>query len=280
MCQTMTSKSTHKGFTLIEILVVISIISLLSSMALSALSVAREKARLTAARSFAAQAERIAGELTVAKWDFDECSGTTSGDGSGFSNTATFIGTITWSTNTPSGRGCSISFNGNVANYVSIADSPKLDLVNNFTVSLWVYMSTQANQVIFTKGDSTVNGVYTGYGFGSGFVYGVYNIANSPGDTQKASDIGRWHNIIGVDDGTKRYLYIDGVLINSSVGVTMDSWNNSNNLLLGKGEVTNYPYSGLIDEVRVYGKSLTASEVGALYALESARFETLANASR
>jgi prepilin-type N-terminal cleavage/methylation domain-containing protein len=280
MIQTLQIPRKNNGFTLIELLVVISIISLLSSIVLSAVTLAREKARLAAARSFASQAERVAGELTVGKWDFDECSGAVATDSSGFGNNGTLVGSPAWSTNTPSGRGCSLSFTGTAAKYISIPDSTSLHLVNNFTVSLWVYLNDQSLQVILNKGDNSALGAYAGYGVSSGFVYGAYNSSNAPVDTAKTSDVGKWHNVIGVDDGTNRFLYVDGVLIGKiAASGSVDSWNNADPMFIGKGYSTTGPVNGLIDEVRVYGKTLTASEVGKLYAFEKGEFEILAKAS-
>ena len=65
----------REGFTLIELLVVISIIGLISSIAVASLNSARDKARMAAGRQFDAQTSRVAGDMALGIWDFDECSG-------------------------------------------------------------------------------------------------------------------------------------------------------------------------------------------------------------
>ena len=58
------------------------------------------------------------------------------------------------------------------------------------------------------KGDSTIKGVYLGYGFSScGFIFGATNANNGPCDTQKSSDINQWHHLTGVlSSGTRTLL--------------------------------------------------------------------------
>lgn len=257
----------QKGFTLIEVLVVVAIIGLLSSIVLVALNNSRENARIAGAKSFAAQVYRVAGDQIVGMWDFNECSGTAVTDGSGNGNNGILVGAPTWVANTPSGTGCALDFNG-AANYVDIPTSGSLNLTNNFTVSLWVYLkpSGVGSSVFMLKGDDIVHGAAPSYGFnGNGFMYIAYNAFNSPFGAQNNSDVNKWHNFVGVVDSSNRYLYIDGHLVSKSAS-NSDSWNNAIDLFIGKGGI--YSANAVIDEVRVYGKILTAERIQKLYAEE------------
>lgn len=253
-----------KAFTLIELLVVVSIISLLSSVALSSLNSAREKARIAAGKQFDSGVHRASGDMAVGIWDFDECSGSVAADRSGNGNTGTLTGTYSHSSsNTPYGRGCALDVGG--SGYVLVPDSASLDLTDDFTVSLWIYMRGTGPYVFLHKGDGTIHGVAPSYGFnGNGFMFIAYNAANSP-YAARGNDTNVWKHFVGVVNGGNRYLYIDGKLA-SSGGGSANSWNNSIALNIGRSPTGSYGANALIDEVRVYAKTLTASEVGELYA--------------
>ncbi|MBI5133910.1 MAG: LamG domain-containing protein [Candidatus Taylorbacteria bacterium] len=262
----------RQAFTLIELLVVISIISLLSSVVLSSLNSARDKARVTAGKQFDSGVHRAAGDSAAAIWDFDECAGTVAADRSGNGNIGTLTGTYSWSANTPYGRGCSLDVSG--AGYVLVPDSSSLDLADNFTVSMWIYLRSTASAVFLHKGDSLLNGAAPSYGFnGNGFMFIAYNAQNAPYIAQ-GGDTNVWKHFVGVVSGGTRYLYIDGKLVSTSAS-SGNSWNNSSALNIARSPAGSYSPNALIDEVRVYAKTLTASEVGRLFA-EARNREVLA----
>lgn len=123
-----------KGFSLIELLVVISVIGLLATFSLVQISGSRENARLAKAKAGSAQMHRAIGDDAVLVWNFDECSGTVAYDRSEKTNHGT-ITNGTWSTDTPSGQGCSLSFNG--TGYVdSTSVAPSISR-RNFSASIW-----------------------------------------------------------------------------------------------------------------------------------------------
>ena len=104
----MTSHS--KGFTLVELLVVISIIGLLSSTVLVALSGARDKGKITKLIVQDQTMYNAMGDTATGIWNFDE-NGTTINDISGNSNTGIYTGAV-WTTNsTYNNTGSALSFN-------------------------------------------------------------------------------------------------------------------------------------------------------------------------
>ena len=70
------NKSKLNGFTLVELLVVISIIGLLSSIVLVSFSNSRDKARLAKSQQFDAQISHALGAYAVGIWRFEEGTGT------------------------------------------------------------------------------------------------------------------------------------------------------------------------------------------------------------
>ena len=246
----------QKGFTLVELLVVISIISFISSIVLATLNNARESARITAGRQLEASVYHVAGDMVVGDWEFDDCSGAVAVDTSGNGNNGTLVGPPTWSTDTPSGRGCSLSFNG--FHYVDVGNSTIFNLTNAFTISAWFKTSASGNEILIGKNHTSsyyinlYNNQYAFWTHNLGYVRSV-TITN-----------GKWHHIVAVyDNGTKK-VYIDGVLHSTETSATVLTDND--NLRIGSSGTNIIAFYGNIDNVRLYGKSLVASEVSKLYA--------------
>lgn len=156
--------------------------------------------------------------------------------------------------------------------YVLVPDSNSLDLVSNFTLEAWVNPSRIVNQeqaVISKPRRSDGTGIELrtfGKGLGVGF-------NNDPGNGTginlvfgggQTLELNTWHHIAATYDGTVAYVYIDGVsvgtnkfsakLLNSSAPLTIGQKNPPGGPLVGS-------FLGLIDEVRVWNRALTQTEI-------------------
>ena len=75
---------------------------------------------------------------------------------------------------------------------------------------------------------------------------------------------GQWHHIVGVYDGAKLCLYVDGRLDNSvEVSKSIDT-NDAPVCIGGHSEKGERCWNGLIDEVRIYDYALSQNEIAAL----------------
>ncbi len=249
----------RKGFTLIELLVVISIIGLLSSVVLASLNSAREKGRLAAARQSDSNMFEAEADQAVGIWDFDECSGIAA-DRSGHGGTGTLTGTASWSTDTATGKGCSVSFDG--SGYVNVLDNPDIEIgANDLTLAAWIKTSN-------TTAASTIisHGAYDLRMTAAGLLKVVVNstITGTASGLPSTND-GKWHFVSGIVSRTAGgYICIDGACGSVNPVNTAGDLTNGAALTIGTG--SSGSFTGQIDGVRIYTKTLTASEVGKIYA--------------
>jgi hypothetical protein len=196
----------------------------------------------------------------VAALGFDEPTGTTATDGSGANNP----GAINGPTRTTSGKfGGALSFDGS-NDIVTVADSNSLDLTNGMTLEAWVRpTAVNAWRTIMLK-ERTGGLVYAMYGNTdtnrpSGHTFIGASEFDTRGTAQLAANT--WTHLATTYDGLNLRLYVNGVLA-SSKAVTGSMTASTGALRIGGNTIWSEWYSGLIDEVRVYNKALTATEVG------------------
>ena len=265
----------HKrGFTLIELLVVISIISLLSSIVLASFANVQQKARLAAGRQFEASVNSVAGDQVVTQLDFNDCSGIIARDSSGTGRNAT-LSTASWSSDTQAGSGCSFLALG--TNTVTIPSS-SVSFGNSLTVSIWIKQSSyQSRATMVSNSLFAVSGYFIGQGHSS--ANGLLNFTvNGAGFTSSLPSnrpipLNEWVNIVGVYDGTRMSLYMNGNLVASQL-LANGIINNSSVIgVAGANAQGGWGgYTGLIDNVRIYAKSLVASEVKEQYLAERVHY--------
>jgi prepilin-type N-terminal cleavage/methylation domain-containing protein len=100
------------GFTIVELLIVIVVIGILAAITIVAYNGIQDRARLSAGLAFETQFRQKYFVDSTGMWDFDECSGNAVKNTSDTNNTDTISGTATWVTDTPSGKGCALRFDG------------------------------------------------------------------------------------------------------------------------------------------------------------------------
>jgi prepilin-type N-terminal cleavage/methylation domain-containing protein len=234
----------RQAFTLIELLVVISIIGLLSSIAVVSMGSSREKARIAKNISYEQSVQQAVGDDIFGQWDFDECSGTTANDTSGNGRSGTFNGGATWSTDTPNGKGCSLSVNGSTG-YVGIPYVATT--ATSLVYSLWFKTSTAATQNLFSYRSTLIRVSSVGVSW-------FPDVNLSVGSVSKSISTNVWHYLVIDHNGTTYSTYLDGNFIGSG---TVSVLNNDAYGISGIGIYAGTQFfNGLIDNVRVYNRSL------------------------
>ena len=195
------------------------------------------------------------------RWKFDEGTGTAIADTSGNNNNGTIAGAA-W----VNGKvGKALSFDG-VNDYVEIPYNSILNPKKALTIEAWINpCSTAADQRILSKSPypnndysmirASNNRVLVSMKI-NGTVQSIYSPANSV-------PVGTWTHVAGTYDGTRMRLYINGAQVNSFT-VCGEIGTHVEPLMIGKNATSGY-FKGMVDEVSIYNKALTAAEVLSRY---------------
>ncbi len=174
--------------------------------------------------------------------------------------------------------GQAASFDG-FDDHIEVPDSSLFAFgTSDFTVAFWVQFNDLLDNYngLLSK-DTYANGIYTARGFlfniddfngGIGMltrdvVVGSGSVAHARYDASNF-ETGVWHHLVGLRLANVVYLYVDGQLRATAqeplpVNVSSDA-----PLLIGSLYQQQY-VNGLIDEVHIYNRALTESEVASLY---------------
>jgi hypothetical protein len=210
----------------------------------------------------------------VGYWSFDEGTSTIAHDLSGYGNNGTlnnfnFTETSGWIT----GKiGKALIFDG-VDDWVGVSSTPSLDINKNISIFAWVNRSRIVDweRILgkyYYSGDNTGSWELD---LGQGYLRCLFNIngtwiyASAPADTNSATST--WYFVGCVYDGSILYNYVNGELKATSIAsgnITTTTYP----LAIGttsNGTSVQNVIQGIIDEVRIYNRALSASEIKTLY---------------
>ncbi len=160
--------------------------------------------------------------------------------------------------------GQALQFDG-LDDYVDCGTAAALDIRDAITISCWIKVAafTKGWEAILAKGDNSYR-VSRGPQNGNSVHFGC----NGPtGGNLNATAIvtdNNWHHVACVYDGAKKLIYIDG-REDSRVASTGQIALSTNALWIGNNSgSTARQYGGLVDDVRIYSRPLSAAEVAGL----------------
>ncbi len=256
----MFSKHNKKGFTLVELLVVLSIISLLSSIVYANISGAREKARMTSIRQFDAANYHALAADALGIWNFSGNNLDSSGNGK-----TLLIPSASYTTDYLNNSNSALSFNG-TSNYAMTITAINLPPPSSeITVSAWVF-STNFNQNGVVVMKNPMNSRWSLL-FETNLVKWRTNTSGAD-ITCPLPTNNLWHNITAMQKGSQATLYIDGKVCGNTSSMVPVATDSTNRVEIGRygGGSPSYYFSGKIDDVRIYASSLFASDVWQIYA--------------
>lgn len=260
----------NRGFTLVELLVVISVIGLLSSVILVALNNARQKGTVASAVEFADNVYHKLGVNTLLSMNFNN------GSGEPNDQTGNFVPWSGYTVNDMTYNGSSPFSDG--GDSLSVDSTLSLPMVGNvnlpdqsgLTVSIFANtLSTDNNTTPYylyyiPVSTSITNSDFTAYYNGSnksivcGFVTAGIFIKTKSISAPSFND-GNWHNVTcSYDVSTSNImLYIDGVLGSpASVSPTPTITGVKQAIYVGAGLGGFSPFSGLIDNFQIFSGSI------------------------
>jgi prepilin-type N-terminal cleavage/methylation domain-containing protein len=256
----------NRAFTLLELLVVITIIGILSSIVIVSMSGSTDSATIAKGKTYAQQVHALLGANAAGVWNFDEGTGTTAYDISGYGNNGALNkganGTgMDWVDSDI--EGTALQFDG-VDDYVGFSQNPSLKITDTVTLESWVFAT-------MGTGDHTV--VSRGYAYMMNAPYSnVIEIYGHDGVDSTGASISwnwtdQWIHIIGIirkynGSWTSR-LYVNGELKKEGTSLNFDGpreWGEG--ISIGRLGGSNWRFfEGLIDEVRIYSEALPATEI-------------------
>ncbi len=198
----------------------------------------------------------------VGEWQFDEGSGSTTADSSGYGDNGA-LESATWT----SGKfGDALFFDG-VHSYVGVGTSAALEVTSGVSVCAWIKLANpSANAYMRIASKKDVWNSTAGYALSFNPGKHLVEMLGSGTTSASASGValdGNWHHLCGTIDGGIGHLYVDGTDVTTSSAVTPLAAD-STPLEIGRDPGGSSPFYGTIDAVRIYNRALSASEVQTL----------------
>ncbi|MHC4110088.1 MAG: LamG domain-containing protein [Planctomycetota bacterium] len=204
--------------------------------------------------------------VLISLWKFDEGSGTTAYDSAG-TNDGTING-AQWAT----GRfGGALNFDG-YNDYVDMADTVKGHLGTNYTVLVWIKADTLFSNKAISAYRHSIDGnpvlFQIGHGYADvGFVVRDNSLNIATATYTNVLTTNAWYHIAGTREENDVNIYVNGVSGmpgSGTIGAISSDNLKIGALRFGGNPISNH-FDGVIDDVHIYNRALTAGEIWELY---------------
>ena len=221
------------------------------------------------------------------KMDADQRNTTHTFDSSKYDNHATLHGEIVPSLTNEGKFKEAYKFDGS-NKYIKASVSENLNFTDSFTISGWVKQNNCQGYLVDKRVKNYDNGYAISFLSNCAVRFQIEetSLVNSPyADTDTGTiTTNRWHHIVGVRDvvNDQLYVYIDGIRLKNVTDTTTVGISSNAPFEIGRGgaEGTTERLNGTIDEVRIYNRALSSTEVEQLYeGTKTNKVELLGDAS-
>ncbi len=197
----------------------------------------------------------------VGHWEFDEGSGTTVADSSGNGNTGTVSSALAWTSGKVGDYALNLDGTKNATAPIDIDDYPEI------TLAAWVY-KTAYGGTVFGNDDGGFDRALSAR-VGSPYYWFIYTGAGWE-ETTTPSALNTWTHVALVYSGSDILFYVNGEMVYNT-GYSASDYDSEAPFQIGRSSYdggSDY-FTGKIDDVRLYSRTLSATEIARLYAGET-----------
>jgi len=152
---------------------------------------------------------------------------------------------------------------------ITIPNNPSLQITGGITISAWVYPAAGVNwnaypTIYATDGFGNGYAIITGTG---GAVYFFYGYPGTPHFSSTGTlNAGQWNSVVCTFDGSNMHIYINGNLDATSAAVTPNPvYTNAVPEIGSEYGFSNQTWRGYIDDLAIFSRALSATEVSDIY---------------
>lgn len=157
----------------------------------------------------------------------------------------------------------------------------QLDFADDASFSYGAWFKTRGNTSSNTSIMNKKNNAGTGAGYDlkiltSGKIrcHIADGVAGAGASSVSLINDNQWHYVVCSNDATTNYIYVDGVLEGTSSLSSLGSYDSSSNFQLGRDAVNTIYTQGIIDNVMIFARQLSADEILANYNAGNIQFQT------
>ena len=196
----------------------------------------------------------------IAKYSLDN----NSLDGSQNENHGEIIGGVFPTTDRYSFDNSAMYFRTNQA-YINVDDSEELNLLDSYTISVWV-------KVASFEGNNWKT-IISKWGWGNGYYLGInptnsklrYTLGTNQIELETPIEISKWTNILITHNSTNLKFYLDGILV-KEVSIENEMSGTHYPFRIGgqDGFIDGTSFNGAIDDILIYDRVLNSGEINEL----------------
>ncbi|MFQ6611132.1 MAG: LamG-like jellyroll fold domain-containing protein, partial [Fidelibacterota bacterium] len=161
------------------------------------------------------------------------------------------------------------SFDG-VDDYITIADSPELN-TSTITISSWMKLDDIANNgriISKDNGSSLRSWFLASYGDYGWFHWGVFSGSNHIAVHSQTSRVpNQWHHLVSIYDGNNSKIYLNGALEDEIELLSGINNTGGEEIYIGRYALNSNYIQGVLDDIKIYNRALSATEIDSLYHL-------------